>query len=184
MQPPANDDPRPVAPPPFVIRPATAADLPAVAALAARLVRLHHAMDPLRFMCVDGLERGYERFFRRELPQSEVVLNAAVHPAEGEAADRIVGYAYGRIEARDWNNLLDACGALHDIYVDDDARGTGLAEALLRATLDGLAAKGAPRVVLHSAHGNVVAQKLFERVGFRRTMVEMTYECAPTHEGD
>src|SRR6476646_5113429 len=96
------------------IRPATAADLPAVAALAARLVRMHHAMDPLRFMCVEGLERGYERFFRSELPQREVVLHVAVLRADDdgpERPERIVGYAYGRLEDRDWNNLLDACGA-------------------------------------------------------------------------
>ena len=39
-----------------------------------------------------------------------------------------------------------------------------------------LAAMGAPRVVLHSATQNVAAQRLFARLGFRPTMVEMTRE--------
>ncbi len=163
---------------PFTIRPATPDDLPSAAALAARLVRMHHAMDPLRFMCVEGLEKGYERWFRSELPSKEVVLRVVVAKDDG----RVLGYAYGRLEPRDWNSLLDAHGALHDIFVDESVRGSGAAEALLRATLDALSALGAPRVLLESAFGNVVAQRLFERVGFRKTMVEMTYECAPAHK--
>jgi ribosomal protein S18 acetylase RimI-like enzyme len=36
--------------------------------------------------------------------------------------------------------------------------------------------RGAPRVVLGTAEQNEPAQRLFERLGFRRTMVEMTRE--------
>jgi len=39
-----------------------------------------------------------------------------------------------------------------------------------------LAEKGAQRVVLMTATGNESAQRLFERFGFRRTMIEMTLE--------
>ena len=39
-----------------------------------------------------------------------------------------------------------------------------------------LASRGAPRVVLSTAFRNEAAQRLFERMGFRRTMVEMTRE--------
>jgi hypothetical protein len=38
-------------------------------------------------------------------------------------------------------------------------------------------AKGAPRIVLHTAASNADAQALFARLGFRRTMVEMTREA-------
>ena len=38
-------------------------------------------------------------------------------------------------------------------------------------------AKGAPRVVITAAAGNTAAQALFGRLGFRRTMVEMTREA-------
>jgi RimJ/RimL family protein N-acetyltransferase len=36
--------------------------------------------------------------------------------------------------------------------------------------------RGAPRVVLWTADRNSAAQRLFERLGFRRTMIEMTKE--------
>jgi ribosomal protein S18 acetylase RimI-like enzyme len=47
---------------------------------------------------------------------------------------------------------------------------------LLDAMIEALAARGVPRVVLSTAEKNEGAQRLFEGVGFRRTMVEMTRE--------
>lgn len=155
----------------YSVRPAEADDVPAMAALAARLVQQHHTADPPRFMLPEDVERGYESWFRREQKNRAVVMRVA-------AADTgaLAGYTYARLEPRDWNALLDAHGALHDIYVDDAARHAGVGEALLRATLDGLRALGAPRCVLHTMWRNLGAQRLFERVGFRRTMIEMTCE--------
>jgi len=64
---------------------------------------------------------------------------------------KIVGYAYARLEPRDWNALLDTHGALHDILVADEARRQGIGKKLLERTLSELRARGAARVVLHSA---------------------------------
>jgi ribosomal protein S18 acetylase RimI-like enzyme len=47
---------------------------------------------------------------------------------------------------------------------------------LVDATLEALKKKGAPRVVLSTAEQNAAAQRLFDRAGFRRTMIEMTRE--------
>ncbi len=156
-----------------MIRPAKESDLPAVARLAAKLVAQHHAFDALRFFLPDRVEEGYAWWFSQELPRDEVVLLVA----EQEGA--IVGYVYARMEERDWNALLDACGAIHDIYVDEPARRAGVATRLIQAALRSLEAKGAPRVVLHTAAPNVVAQRFFEKLGFRRTMIEMTREAGP-----
>lgn len=158
------------------IRPATREDMPAVAALAARLVRFHHALDPRRFLCVEPIEPGYERWLGHELASPEVVLVVAEAPAVAGASPAVVGYAYGRLEPRDWNALLDAHGALHDVYVAEEARARGLGEALVLAVADRLRALGAPRVVLHTATQNLAAQRLFHKLGFRGTMVEMTRE--------
>jgi ribosomal protein S18 acetylase RimI-like enzyme len=56
------------------------------------------------------------------------------------------------------------------------ARGRGIGRRLLDATLAFLKSRGASRVVLSTAEGNVAAQKLFASAGFRRTMIEMTLE--------
>jgi ribosomal protein S18 acetylase RimI-like enzyme len=65
---------------------------------------------------------------------------------------------------------------IYDIVVDPAHRGRGVGRMLLDATIAALEARGAPRVVLSTAERNEVAQHLFARAGFRRTMIEMTRE--------
>ena len=152
------------------IRPARPEDLPQVARLAAALVRLHHKWDPKRFMLIEPLEQGYQRFFSGQLSDGDVVLLVATREST------IVGYVYGGMEPRNWNALLDRCGAVHDIHVDESVRKQGVASKLMEAACEKLKALGAPRVVLMSAQANAEGQRLFEKLGFRRTMVEMTRE--------
>jgi len=161
--------------PAITVRPVEQADLPRVARLAAELVRFHHAIDPHRFMISPAIEEGYAAFFKRELANPDVVLVLA-EERRGDGAQAIIGYAYGRLEPRDWNSLLDACGALHDIFVEEASRRAGTGEALVEAVVAELRRRGAPRVVLSTAVQNTTAQRLFERLGFRRTMIEMTRE--------
>jgi ribosomal protein S18 acetylase RimI-like enzyme len=150
------------------IRPAGPSDLPRVAALAARLVRMHHEQDEDRFFLPDDVERGYAWWFARELPRDGAVILVA---AEGEA---IVGYAYGTLEERDWNMLLDAHGAIHDVYVDESARRAGTGKKLVEAIVEALEKKGAARIVLSTMVQNERAQRVFRACGFRPTMLEMT----------
>ena len=80
------------------------------------------------------------------------------------------------LEPKDWNALLDAHGALHDILVSETARGRGIGRKLLERVQSELRERGAARIVLHTATKNLAAQKLFAAVGFRKTMIEMTCE--------
>lgn len=152
------------------VRPAEETDLAPMAALAAELVRFHHALDDRRFLLARGVEEGYRDWFARELRRREAILLVA------EREGSIVGYCYGRIEGRDWNMLLDRHAALHDVFVRADARAHGVGARLVDAFVERARAQGAPRVVLHSATQNTAAQKLFAKLGFRATMIEMTRE--------
>jgi ribosomal protein S18 acetylase RimI-like enzyme len=163
---------RPAAP---EIRPARREDLPALARLGAKLARAHHAMDAARFFVPEEpLEAGYAWWLAKERANRRAAVLAAVSPRE-----RIVGYAYGRIEPRDWNTLRDACGVAVDVWVEPAARGTGLGARLVEALVAALAERGADRVVLNVATRNPQAQRLFRRLGFRPTMLEMARECTP-----
>jgi ribosomal protein S18 acetylase RimI-like enzyme len=155
----------------LIIRPATRDDLGAVARLAGKLVRMHNGFDARRFFLPDRVEEGYAWWFGKEIRRDEVVLLIALR------GDAIIGYAYGRLEELDWNQLLEAYGALHDVWVEETERRHGVARKLVEATIAALVAKGAPRIVLHSAAQNAPAQALFARLGFRFTMVEMTREA-------
>jgi ribosomal protein S18 acetylase RimI-like enzyme len=153
-----------------IVRPAADSDLDAAARLAGELVRLHHRFDPKRFFLPENVEKSYRWWLGKELAGRDAILLVA------ELGGRVVGYVYGRVEDRDWNMLLEKHAALHDVLVDDTVRRRGVAEALVDAFAAEAKRRGAPRIVLSAAHANTVAQALFEKLGFRRTMVEMTRE--------
>ncbi|MDB4938461.1 MAG: Histone acetyltransferase [Labilithrix sp.] len=156
----------------FTVRAMTAPDLPAVGKLAGKLVRMHHELDPRRFLELRNPEAGYARYLSGELKSKDVVLLVA----ERTDGSEVVGYTYARLEPRNYNDLLEAAGQLHDVYVDESVRGHGIGAALVSETVRRLTEKGAPRVVLSTATQNEAAQRLFKKLGFRTTMLEMTRE--------
>ena len=157
-----------------IIRAAEARDLAAIGVLAGELVRQHHGFDAQRFMLIPNVESGYARFFGGELSSPETIILAA------ESGNAIVGYAYARLEGRDWNQLLDAHGALHDIFVTETMRRQGVARRLVESVRERLRGKGAPRLVLHTASKNQRAREFFSALGFRETMIELTSELSAT----
>jgi len=57
---------------------------------------------------------------------------------------------------------------IEDVVVDEDARGTGAGEALNRAALALARQKGAKTVDLTSRPGREAANRLYQRLGFKR----------------
>lgn len=156
---------------PITLRPARVEDAPALGRMGGALVRLHHSYDSQRFMTpAEDVESGYQWWLTRELKRQGAVVLVAERDGE------VVGYAYATVEGRDWNALLDAHGELHDIWVDEAARGSGVGALLLEEMVRQLQARGVPRVLLMTASRNEAAQRLFARLGWRATMVEMTRE--------
>jgi RimJ/RimL family protein N-acetyltransferase len=159
----------------LIIREATVPDLPALARLGARLSRMHHRMDPRRFFVVPGMEEGYTWWLGKERKNRKAVVLAAVRIGRG-GKESVVGYAYGRIEPRDWNSLREACGVGVDLMVEPRARVRGVGRALVDALTRALAWRGAPRVVIQVAWRNPEAQAFFAGLGFRPTLLEMAKE--------
>jgi ribosomal protein S18 acetylase RimI-like enzyme len=158
----------------FIVRDALAEDLPEASRLAAELIRVHHGFDPDRFaILAENLERGYEWYFRRRLEEGGAVILLAL---SGEA---IAGYAYAELEGQSWTDLIGPHGKVHDLFVDPAFRGRGVGEALMREALRRLIDRGAPRILLDTAWSNGAARRLFERIGYRPTMVEMTFTPEP-----
>lgn len=154
-----------------VIRRAQQSDVEALGRLGALLLRTHYAFDPQRFIAPgDNPEAGYGWFLSSQLKDED----SAVFVAEREG--EVIGYVYASLEPHSWKELREAAGFVHDIAVDDRGRRIGVATALMEAAVDWLKARGAPRVVLWTAEQNDAAQRLFDRLGFRRTMLEMTRE--------
>ncbi len=153
------------------IRTATVADLPALGRLGALLMRTHYEFDAQRFMDpgTDPSE-GYAWFLERQLKDDDAVVFVA------EQSGDVIGYVYAALEPISWKELRDACGYIHDIVVEKPNRRDGTATALMEAAMQWLRERGAPRVILGTAEKNEAAQRLFAKLGFRRTMIEMTRE--------
>ena len=159
------------------IRPATSSDLPALGRLGALLMRTHYNFDRKRFLEPGtNAEEGYAWFLGEQLKdEGNAVVLVAEEPFDS-AQGEVVGYVYAALEPISWKELRDACGFIHDVAVDEQARRHGIGAALVEAAMKWLKERGAPRVVLGTAEQNVAAQRLFSRLGFRRTMIEMTRE--------
>jgi len=154
-----------------IIRRAEKADLPALGHLGALLLRNHYAYDARRFLAPgDDPENGYAWFLGTQLEERDV----AVFVAEQRGA--VIGYVYAGVEPQSWRELREEAGFIHDVVVEESARRMGIATRLVEAAAAWLAERGMPRVVLWTAEQNHDARHLFEGIGFRRTMVEMTRE--------
>ena len=153
------------------IRPASPADETALGRLGALLVAMHHELDPERFIPAGpATARAYGRFLVSQVGRADVVVLVA------EEAGATLGYTYAGVEGTDYMALRGPAGVVYDIVVDPARRREGVGRRLLDATLAALVERGAPRVVLYTAERNGAAQSLFGKTGFRRTMVEMTWE--------
>jgi ribosomal protein S18 acetylase RimI-like enzyme len=155
----------------IAIRRAEARDLPPLGRLGAVMVRLHHGFDSARFMAPRAnIEEGYAWFLGTQLAAPDVFVAVA------EQGGEIVGYVYAGLEEESWKELRGPAGFIHDLVVDERARGQGVGTRLAEAAAAWLESRGAPRVMLWTAQKNELAQRLFERIVFRRTMIEMTRE--------
>ena len=153
------------------VRRAAPADVTTIGRLGALLVRTHHDFDPQRFMAATPrTEQAYGSFLGTQLEEPNIVVLVADQGGE------VIGYTYAGVEGSDYMSLRGPAGVLYDIVVDPAHRRHGVGRMLLDATMEALKSHGAPRVVLSTAERNTAAQRLFDRAGFRRTMIEMTRE--------
>lgn len=157
----------------ITIRRAERSDLPAIGTLGAMLMQTHYAFDPQRFLAAgEGAARGYASFLGNVLQDPDACIFVSEHGGD------VTGYIYAALEPLSWKELRGPAGFIHDVLVRVEARRSGAATKLMEAAVAWLREKGAPRVILWTAAPNATAQKLFRKMGFRDTMVEMTMELS------
>ena len=101
----------------------------------------------------DAFERSVRRIMDRE--NAEYLLGG----------DPVAGFAQVRFRWSVWTEAEDCW--LEDLYVSDDARGTGLGRELVEAVLERARRRGCRRVELDVDVVNEPARALYESLGFR-----------------
>ena len=148
------------------VRRATKEDARKIAELAVNLVVQHENYDRLRFA------RLYDEAQAANFYGSQTeAAHAAVLVAELDA--EVVGFAYLEYEAKNYASLLGTAVWLHDIYIDEKARGLSAGKLLIEKSIEIAGEFGADKLMLSVAAKNEAAQEFFERRGFRTTMLEM-----------
>jgi ribosomal protein S18 acetylase RimI-like enzyme len=148
------------------VRRANIDDARTIAEYAIKLFAQHREYDARRFAEIASIE-GATNFYGSQTETK----GAAVLIAELE--NEIVGFAYIQYESLDYANLLENAAWLHDLYVDERARGHNAGKLLIGQSIEIAKEFGADKLMLSVAAKNEYAQEFFERQGFRTTMVEV-----------
>jgi len=161
---------------PVQVRPAGVSDIPILTRFGLALAHVHISFDAQRFVVPD--ENTFRRFFEAELARKDTVLLIA----EIEAAP--VAYAFVRLEPASIEELRATAAWLHDIYIVPEARARGVGRRLVQAAFDAARTLGSKSLMLGVSPQNASGRALFERMGFRPTMIEMCAELKLQNKDD
>jgi ribosomal protein S18 acetylase RimI-like enzyme len=136
----------------FEIRPATEADVPAIVPLMRAYCDFYEA---------NPTDQGLEEMARALIGSADSEGLLLV----GERGGEVVGFAACGWK---WSSLRGArIVVLEDLFVASEARGHGIADALIEGCADRARAEGAPVLTWMTAPDNHRAQAVYNRVGGR-----------------
>lgn len=149
-----------------IVRLATYNDASAIAEFEEKLILQHQEYDQERFS-IQIERKPMELFYGNQTKVSD----SAVLVAEIEG--KLVGFAFVQFEAKNFASLLESAAWLHDLYIDETARGHNVGKLLLESVIQSAKDLGATKLMLTAAAKNEIARKFFKNNGFKTTMVEM-----------
>jgi ribosomal protein S18 acetylase RimI-like enzyme len=153
------------------IRPATAADVPAVVKMVRKLCELHQSWDPARYTFREDVERMYHSWLTDRATDPRAVFLVAERQERGPVA-----FLIGGVEREIRIYKLEKYGFIHDLWVEEDYRNEGLGRQLVMRAIERFRELGVPQVRLDTAAANDAARKLFASCGFRVSVMEMLCE--------
>lgn len=127
----------------------------------------------------EELARGYKAFYRTELPDARyeatwraLLADERVHGLAARIDGRIVGIAHYLFHAQTWS--ADAC-YLQDLFTAEEARGRGVATALIDAVAAAARARGAHKFYWLTKKDNERARALYDRIAAWKGFLRYDY---------
>ena len=158
---------RGVVPPAFTVRPAGAADIPMIAH---HRVAMFRDMGALAANQEEPLVQATLAFLAAALPRGEYLAWVAEDDGTPSSVIGGAGAQLRPILPRPPDGVdgleLGPEAIILNVYVEQAWRRQGVAEALMRALLEALAARGIRRIVLHASDQG---RRLYEHLGFVAT---------------
>lgn len=152
------------------VRPATTDDVEAVLPMVDQIAAMHKQMDPAKYGYLDDVGGMYRGWLAERAQDDRSVFLVA------DAGERLAGFLIGTVNQEIPIYRLEEYGFIHDLWVEEDYRHEGVARQLVMLAIERFKAIGVEQIRCDTAHANAVARSLFERCGFRPSVVEMLIE--------
>ena len=158
------------------IRPATAADVPAVLPMVAKTCAQHEQWDPAKYGFRENPAEMYRRWLTTRATDPRSVFLVAERPAMLQDVPFLVAFLIGTVEREIPIYRLEEYGFIHDLWVEPSYRNEGIGRQMVMLAIERFREIGVRQIRLDTAAPNDVARGLFAACGFRPSVQEMLLE--------